>query len=251
MRIYRNVPSIVLAAGVFSSLWISCVPAEESNSFNHTHAAYDAILKASVTNGFVDYKSLKAEPAALNGYLDSLGAVRESDFKKWTEPQQIAFLANLYNAATLKLIVDNYPVKSIKDIGSFLKDPWDQPVLRLFGKTITLNNLEHDILRKEFKEPRLHMALVCAARGCPPLRSEAYVGERLNEQLDDQSRIYLASPAGLVIDMTKGEARISSIYKWYGEDFPSVSDFIEKYSSKSLKGLKIRYLDYDWSLNSR
>jgi len=93
------------------------------------------------------------------------------------------------------------------------------------------------------------MALVCAAKGCPILRSEAYTAEKLEEQLDDQSRRYLASPAGLVINRARGEARISSIFKWYGEDFPSVPAFVEKHSGQSLDGLKIRYLDYDWSLN--
>jgi hypothetical protein len=155
----------------------------------------------------------------------------------------------LYNAATLKLIVDHYPVKSIKGIGSLFKGPWDQPVVRLFDQTITLNNLEHDILRKDYNEPRLHMALVCAAKGCPPLRSEAYVGERLDGQLADQARIYLASPAGLQLDRAKGEARLSAIFKWYGKDFPSVSAFVARYSGQNVDGLNIRYLDYNWSLN--
>jgi len=219
------------------------------HDFDHTHAAYTEVVKAHVTNGQVDYKAIKAGPAALNGYLDSLAAVSERDFKAWTEPQQIAFLANLYNAATLKLVLDHYPLKSIKDIGNVFKGPWDQPVVRLFGRTITLNNLEHDILRKDYNEPRLHMALVCAAKGCPILRGEAYVAERLDAQLDDQSRRYLASSAGLVLDRAKGEAHISSIFKWYGKDFPSVAAFVAKYSGQSLDGLKIRYLDYDWSLN--
>ncbi len=220
-----------------------------AQEFDPAHARFDAVLNAHVTDGQVDYKALKAALEELNAYLDELAAVPEAQFRSWTEPRQIAFLANLYNAATLKLIVDHYPVKSIKDIGSLFKGPWDQPVVRLFGRTITLNNLEHDILRKEYNEPRLHMALVCAAKGCPPLRSEAFVGERLDEQLADQSRIYLASPTGLQLDRAKGEARISAIFKWYGKDFPSVPAFVARYSGQNMDGLKIRYLDYDWSLN--
>lgn len=220
-------------------------------AFDHTHAAYDAVLKAHIADGTVDYRALKANSTALNGYLDTLAAVHKKEFKTWSEPQQLAFYFNLYNAATLKLIVDHYPVESIKDIGSFFRGPWDQKVVPLFGAKVTLNNLEHDILRKDYNEPRLHMALVCAAKGCPPLRSEAYVGERLDEQLKEQSRAYLADPLGLRIDPAKGEARISSIFKWYGKDFPSVREFIEKYSGQSLEGLRIRYLDYDWSLNKK
>jgi hypothetical protein len=225
--------------------------AATAQEFDHSHAAFDAVLKAHVTDGAVDYRAIKADPAALNGYLDTLAAVQEPEFKTWSEAQQIAFLANLYNAATIKLIVDHYPVDSIKDIGNIFSGPWDQKVVRLFGKTITLNNLEHDILRKDFNEPRLHMALVCAAKGCPPLRTEVYLGERLDEQLNDQSRVYLTNPLGLQIDRPKGEARISSIFKWYGKDFVSVPAFIEKHSGQSLKGLKIRDLDYDWSLNGK
>jgi hypothetical protein len=222
-----------------------------AQEFDHNHGVYDAVLKTYVNDGRVNYKALKAAPKALDQYLNTLAAVSDVQFKGWAEPQQIAFLVNLYNASTLRMILDHYPVNSIKDIGSFLRGPWDQPVVRLLGKTITLNNLEHDILRKDYNEPRLHMALVCAAKGCPPLRSEAYTAERLNEQLDDQSRIYLASPAGLRIDRTQGEAHLSAIFKWYGKDFPSVPAFVAKHSGQSIDRLKIRYLDYDWSLNER
>jgi len=209
----------------------------------------DALLKDHVVNGRVDYRALKADPAPLKTYLAEAGAVTESTFGGWSEQQQLAFLINLYNAATLQLIVDHYPVESIKDIGSFFKGPWDQPAVPMFGKTITLNTLEHKIIRPQYNEPRVHMALVCAAKGCPLLRSEAYTAERLNEQLDDQSRQYLATPAGLVIDRNKGTASISSIFKWYGDDFASVPTFVEMYSGESIDGLKIKYLSYDWSLN--
>lgn len=223
--------------------------AASAREFDHTHAAFDALLKAQVSDGQVDYRALKAAPAALNAYLDTLAAVREREFKTWREAQRIAFLANLYNAATLKLIVDHYPVESIKDIGSIFSGPWDQKVVRLFGKTVTLNNLEHDILRKDYHEPRLHMALVCAAKGCPPLRSEAYVAERLNGQLDDQSRVYLTSPTGMRLDRAKSEVQLSAIFKWYGVDFTSVPAFVSKHSGQNVNGLKIRYVNYDWSLN--
>jgi len=199
----------------------------------------------------VDYQGLKADPKPLTQYLVSAGEVSEAEFNAWTEPKQMAFFINLYNAATLQLILEHYPVESIKDIGTMFKGPWDQPVVTLFGKRITLNKLEHGIIRKQYDDPRVHMALVCAAKGCPILRSEVYTAEKLDEQLDDQSRQYLFTPAGLVINRAKGEARISSIFKWYGKDFTSVSAFIEQYSGQNLDGLKIRYLDYDWALNER
>ena len=175
------------------------------------------------------------------------------------ELQQLAFFINAYNAYTLQLIIDHYPVKSIKDIGSFFKGPWDQPAVRLFGRTLTLNNLEHDIIRKDYPDPRIHFALVCAAHGCPPLRDEAYVADHLEEQLDDQARQFLATPAKNRVDAGARTVYLSPIFKWYGADFEkkhgSVLAALEPYWPKASVGalaqghFKIRYSDYDWSLN--
>jgi hypothetical protein len=171
----------------------------------------------------------------------------------------MAFLINAYNAYTLQLIIDHHPVKSIKDIGSFFKGPWDQPVVRLFGRTLTLNNLEHDIIRVDYQEPRIHFALVCAARGCPPLRNEAYLADRLEEQLDDQVRRFLATPDKNRVDASRRTVYLSPIFKWYGADFEkqhgSVLAALQPYWPKASAsvlaqgGFKIRYTDYDWSLN--
>ena len=222
-----------------------------AQGFDHTHDLLERELRQSVNEGLVDYVGLKADSKPLAQYLRQAGEVTELEFKSWEEKQQLAFLINLYNASTLQLILDHYPVQSIKKIGSVFKGPWDQPSVTLHGKKITLNDLEHGIIRKQYNDPRVHMALVCAAKGCPILRSEAYTAEKLDEQLDDQSRRYLATPAGLVIDRKNGVASISAIFKWYGGDFASVPDFIEKHSEESIKGLKIRYLAYDWSLNEK
>jgi hypothetical protein len=240
--------------------------------FDQTYAGYDAVLKRFVADGRVDYKGLKSDSDALVHYLDSTAGVPEAEFKAWAQPERLAFLINLYNAATLKLIIDHYPVQSIKDIGGIFKGPWSQSIVRLLGKTITLDNLEHDIVRKQYNEPRIHMALVCAAKGCPLLRNEAYTAQRLNEQLDEASRHYLLSSKGLRIDPSNRVVYFSSIFKWYGEDFvtgflpPSgfsglakteraVANFCSGYlpatDSDYLKagGYSVKYLDYDWSLN--
>ncbi len=211
----------------------------------------DPILKKRVVDGRVDYRALVADPKPLADYLTQAGQISESEFKSWGEKRQLAFLINLYNASTLQLIVDHYPVKSIKEIKSLFKGPWDQKSVTLHGKSITLNELEHKIIRPQYHDPRVHMALVCAAKGCPILRSEPYTAEKLDKQLDDQSRRYLATPAGLVIDRKKGTASISAIFKWYGGDFTSVPSFVEKQSGESITGLKIKYLRYDWSLNEQ
>jgi hypothetical protein len=251
---------------------LQAIPSLAAQQFDHKHKAYEQILKAHVVDGRVDYRTLKADPQPLNRYLNNLAAVPKQQFQSSSKEQQLAFLVNLYNAATLKLIVDHYPVKSIKDIGSWFKGPWDQQIVRLFGTTITLNTLEHDILRKNYNEPRLHLALVCAAKSCPPLRSEAYTAEKLDGQLNDQARTYLASPQGLRIDRKAREVRVSSIFKWYGKDFvnkytpgpgfaelnkteSAVISFCSSYVSDQNRAYlmtgdyTVKYIDYDWSLN--
>jgi hypothetical protein len=263
-----------LVAAVLFMLLISGNYAAAKNHYDPNHLAYDNLLKVFVADGLVNYAGLKQNPQQLKQYLNDLSQVKKETFAKWDKNQQLAYLINLYNAATLKLIVDNYPIESIKDIGSFFKGPWNQDVVKLFGDTITLNTLEHEIIRKDYDEPRIHIALVCAAKGCPPLRSEPYIGKKLDAQLDEQSKIFLRGSTGLQIDRQNKIVYASSIFKWYGEDF------INKYTPQSgFKGFNetqqaflnfcslylsqadqeylqtgdysIKYLNYDWSLNER
>ena len=246
--------------------------ADETYDPNHT--AYDKLLKESVKDGLVNYAGLKQNPEKLNKYLENLNRIKKQEFNSWNENEQLAYLINLYNVATLKLIIDNYPVESIKDIGWFLKGPWDQEFVKLFGETITLSKLEHEIIRKDYDEPRIHMALVCAAMSCPTLRNEPYVGERLNAQLNEDTKKFLNSKKGLQIDRSKKTVYLSSIFKWFGEDFinkyspesgferfskaeQAVLNFVSRYISDEDKkylqtgDYSIKYLDYDWSLNER
>ena len=225
--------------------------------FGQTHALFTSVLTNYVKDARVDYAALKAQPQDLTRYLDQVAAVSKAEFKKWSEPEQIAFLANAYNAYTLRLIIDHYPLKSIKDIGSFFQGPWDQPVVKLFGETITLNTLEHKILRVDYAEPRLHFALVCAAKGCPPLRNEAYVGVRLNEQLNDQGKQFLAETAKNRVEAAEHTVYLSPIFKCYAGDFEKKSGSVlaalkPYWPAKPVAGyeeFEIRYTGYDWSLN--
>lgn len=257
---------------VLAGLVLVLTGTAKAQEVDHSHALYDGVLKAHVRDGQLDYRALKSSPNALHRYLDEMAAVTESNSTSWDESRRLAFLLNLYNAATIRLILDHYPVKSIKDIGNWRRGPWDQGTVRLFGNTVTLNDLEHGILRKKYDEPRLHMALVCAAKGCPPLRNEAYRAPRLEEQLADQTRVYLASPAGMSIDRQAGKVFLSSILKWYGDDFVSkyapqtpfagqnegksaVLNFCARYAPeihrRYLKAgsYSVHFLDYDWALN--
>ena len=236
-------------------------------AFDHTHAAFDAVLKKHVADGAVDYAALKAAPQPLAAYLDQLAGVAEADFKTWPEAERLAFLFNLYNAATLKLIVDHYPVKSIKKIGGLLNfgglgdGPWAQKVVRLFGAVTTLDHVEHGIIRKEYSDARAHFALVCAARGCPPLRAEAFVAARLGVQLDEQGRVFLGQATKNRVDAAKRTLHLSPIFKWFAGDFEAQSGTVEKFvtpffpeaarTALAAGGFKISYTDYDWSLNDR
>jgi hypothetical protein len=259
--IIRNPFLALLRSSLFGGLCFATVALLQAAEFDQDHEPLSRILQTYVKGGLVDYPALITCRQPLDQYLVEVASVAEPDFKRWTEPQRLAVLLNAYNAYTLQLIIDHYPVKSIKDIGSFFKGPWEQPVVRLFGRTLTLNNLEHDIIRKDYPDPRIHFALVCAARGCPPLREEAYVADRLNEQLDDQARQFLATPAKNRVDADAKTVYLSPIFKWYGEDFEkkhgSVLAALRPYWPKAEAtalaqgGFRIRYTDYDWSLNQR
>ncbi|RME92606.1 MAG: DUF547 domain-containing protein [Verrucomicrobia bacterium] len=227
-------------------------------SFDHTHRLWDEVLQAHVHDGLVAYARLLEHRTPLDRYLEQTAAVTETQFETWTRPRQLAFLINLYNAGTVRLILDHYPVGSIKDLGRWFRSPWELPVIRLWGKNRTLDELEHKIIRPRYHEPLVHFALVCAARGCPPLRSEAYVAERLKAQLEDQVRRFLAQTAKNRVEPAARTLYLSPIFKWYREDFEkaagSVTAFLRPYWPPEVAAtiddrFRLRYTDYDWSLN--
>lgn len=220
--------------------------------------------------GLVDYASLQADRQSLDAYNASLELTTPETYNSWSEPEQIAFLINAYNSLTLKSIIDETPIKSsIKDITGV----WRFKKHGLLQGKQTLNNIEHDILRADFSEPRIHAALVCAAISCPYLRQEPFTGENLDAQLDDQTKIFIGRPEAFEIDRENNEVRLSAIFDWFGQDWvpafggaegfagsdneKAVLNFISGYlneeDSAFLKagGYKVRYTDYDWSLNQQ
>jgi hypothetical protein len=239
----------------FLFLLAACGQAAE---FDHSHALFGKVLSQSARGGLVNYSALKAAPSELNSYLDQLGGVSKADFQKWNLSQQIAFLINLYNASTLKLVVDNYPLTSIKKIGG-AKGPGEQPSAKLFGGKVTLNKIEHEMLRRNYPEPRIHFALSCAALGCPVLREEPYTADKLDAQLADQARTFLSNPSKNRVDLQQQTLFLSPIFKWYAADFQKNSNSVQKYISQFFprpvqeelkKGdFKIEYTDYNWALN--
>jgi hypothetical protein len=225
-------------------------------SFDHSYIQLDELLKTKVVDGMVDYKSIKADPSVLTIFLNEVNSISKNEFDSWSEDQQLSMLINLYNAATIKLIIDYYPVKSIKKIGGIFKGPWKQRLVGLFGESITLNHLEHDIIRKRFTEPRIHFALVCAAKGCPVLRSQAYLPKKLDMQLAEQAKVFIAeSPQKNRFEPDINTLFLSPIFKWYKVDFEKEAggliNYLQLYLPKISIDVKIRYTDYDWSLNSQ
>jgi Protein of unknown function, DUF547 len=232
---------------------------------------YGAILKEYVdASGQVDYENLKKNRSPLDEFNASLASVSPSLYESWTETEKIAFLVNAYNSLTLAAILDNYPTQSIRDIPGV----WDRRKFQVMGQEMTLDYIEHELLRKQFNEPRVHMALVCASIGCPPLRIEPFTGDRLDEQLNEQARIFLGNPNNFRIDRAANRVYISSIFQWFGDDFKAtyglpqnfknvngketaVLNFISQHLSPADRdyltqgGYRTGYLDYNWSLNKK
>lgn len=218
------------------------------------NSIYADLLKKYVKNGVVDYRGFKQEEVKLDKYLTILAQVKPDQLPR---DEQFAFYINLYNAWTVKLILTEYPgVESIKDLGSILKSPWKKKIARLKGEVITLDDIEHSILRPRFKDPRVHFAVNCASKGCPPLRSEPYLGSTLDQQLNNSTATFLNDP--LQNYLKEGELYVSKIFKLFNDDFNNgVYNFFLKYARSDLKkelhklggNIKIQYLDYDWSLN--
>ncbi len=225
-----------------------------SNGSGVSHSLFGDLLQKYVADGTVNYAGFQSEEAKLDQYLDLLQSV---DPKALSRKEQFAFYANVYNAWTIKLILTKYPgIDSIKELGIFNTGPWKKKVVRLKGETVSLDHVEHDILRPRFKDPRVHFAINCAAKSCPPLRSEPYLAEKLDQQLDDVTRSFINNPNSYLLEGRN--LHVSRIFKWFSEDFnEDILGFYIKYANEELKRkletksgkTSIKYLAYDWSLN--
>lgn len=236
---------------------VAAVPA---GTYDATHARWDRILHTYVRDGSVDYSGLRgAGRAELDAYLGELASVDKA--ASWGRAETMAFWIDAYNAWTVKLIVDNPGVSSIKKITP-VGSPWKLsfiPMRATGAETMSLDDIEHGILRPRFADPRIHVAVVCASVSCPPLRAEAYVPTRLDAQLDEQARAFLADTTRNTVDPARKVLRLSSIFDWYGGDFAAtggVAAFVAKYGPPALAeaardGWKVEYMDYDWGLNGR
>lgn len=237
------------------------------NSYaNGSNSLFTDLLQKHVQYGLVNYANLCNDPR-LNEYIDLLSVTDPDTITD--ENNQLAFWINAYNAFTLKVICDNYPVKSINDlhfgglvVGTVLnKTIWDKDFIEINKKKYSLNDIEHGIIRKKYDEPRAHFALVCASISCPPLLNEAYTGERLDEQLEKQGKKFLLDSTKNIFDIEKKVARISKIFDWFGGDFGENKEerllFISRFLPANIaneiqqnpKQWKIKHTKYNWNLN--
>lgn len=217
------------------------VEKEESHT-SVSHAIWDELLRKYVSSsGKVNYKGLKSEKSQLDAYIKLLSENHPDG--NWARNEQLAYWINVYNAYTVKLIIENYPLKSITDLGK----PWDKPFIKLGSKTYTLNQVENEIIRPTFKEPRIHFAVNCAARSCPPLLNEAFTPEKLNSQLEKQTRAFINSAYNSI---SAKKVELSKIFDWYGADFGDLIAYVQQYTSTQIdKSAKVSFKEYDWALN--
>lgn len=250
-------------------------------AFDHSHAAWEALLRkhvrlinegraSQVNASQVNYKGLAQERAALTAYLQSLSAVTPTQYAAWSKAQQYAFLANAYNAFTVEKILTRYPnLKSIRDFGNVIGNPWKDRFFTLLGKPQHLDGIEHETMRAPglFDDPRVHVAVNCASIGCPMLSDRAFTPERINEQLDDLFRRFMSDRSRNRYNPQTQTVELSRIFDWYGKDFEighkgfsSINDVVAKYADQLTDSAEartklragqapVRFLEYDWTLN--
>ena len=265
---------IIHVLAIFAALVASTAFAQ----FDQSHKAFDDLLKKHVTYissgnaSQISYAGVLRDHAALTAYLDSVSAVTEATYKGWNKSQQLAFLINAYNAYTIELILTKYPnLKSIRDLGGAFSKPWGIKFFKLFGKEMTLDGIEHDMIRAEgvFNDPRIHVGVVCASIGCPMLRNEAFTADKVDAQLEDGMQRFLSDKSRNRYNTDKKTLEVSKIFDWYKKDFTkgykgfsSLEAALGKYADKlstdtaaqaEIKTGKvaITYLDYDWNLNDK
>jgi hypothetical protein len=270
-----------------SSLAGLCLAATPVVAQSLDHASFDTVLTRFVQDGRVDYAALVVGREGLDRYTSALAAVTAEEFERWSPNERIAFLINAYNAYVLETVIDHYPIEgsgffkkltapklfafpdnSIRHIdGAF-----DGITHTVMGREMTLDDIEHGMLRVDYDEPRIHFALVCAAVSCPPLREEAYRGDRLDDQLDEQGRWFLNDPRLNRFEIERRHVYLSRIFDWFGDDFRDYADESVYASDEKISGVlafvsrylrertvefletanyEVDFLSYDWTLNDQ
>lgn len=245
--------------------------------YDKDHKIFNNLLKTHVKLGVVNYEGIRKDSAKLNEYLNQIASVTSVQYTAFSKPERMAYLINAYNAFTLKMISDFYPVSSIRDIGALVggnlfnknSKQWkvseyehqgQKVSFKAMGKNLTLDEIEHENLRPNFEDARVHFALVCGAVSCPFLRSEAYTATSLSSQLDNQGEQFLSDPFRNRFNEAENRLYLSKIFDWFSGDFKrdggTVKDFVKKYLPKNIQAkindsTSISFVEYDWSLNNK
>lgn len=242
-----------LSITLFSLLFVCSASADEV-----APDAWDAMLREHVTaDGWVDYAGFAGDAGQVDAYIAGLA---DADLEVLSEDDRLATLINAYNAFTVRLIMDYYNDGKLTSIMDIPEDKrWDHQRWTLGGQVYSLNQIEHELIRAKFKEPRIHFALVCAAYSCPKLRNEAYTGAGLEAQLADQTVYTHSHDRWLVFDTSSNTLHLTALYDWYGGDFKVVADSVLDYVAEQAPAVRaaieaghtpeIIWLDYDWKLN--
>ena len=223
-----------------------------------SHDLFDQVLQEHVDKaGRVNYTKLKANPEKLEKYLDLLAVANPTEL---SYNAQLAFWVNAYNALVIKGVVDHYPTTSVRKVKWF-NGFFSRLKFQVAGKTYTLNQIEHGIIRTEFVDPRVHFILVCASASCPPLENSVFSAEDIEERLETATFNFIQDPEKVKLDRAKRRVYLSKIFKWYDEDFREgyngVADFLADYLPPEdadfvlAADVKFHYLDYDWTLNDQ
>ena len=235
---------IILGASLLCGLSLRAAPED---------SLYARLLKAYVAEDGVRYAAWGKQPAdvvALKVFVAELG---QSDIDKLSKNEQKALYINLYNAAMLQAVLEHYPIKSVKQIGLLPFSVFKKKFIPLGDDVVSLDTVEKGILLKQYFDPRIHFAVNCASGSCPPLRAEPFVGERLEAQLHEQTRLFAQSDRAARVNSKRKETAYSELFKWYADDFgvKNPADFLNRYRrSKLPTNHSVNWIDYDWSLNA-
>ena len=249
-------------------------------AFDHEYSNFDAVLKKYVQNGLVNYSELKKDRTSIDAFVNELKAVSQQEYDTWNNDQELAFWINAYNGWFLQIVIDHYPIKKQLLKGMVYPDNsvqqirgiWTDIKSKFAGREVSLDSIEHIIIRPEFREPRIHFAIVCASIGCPLLRNEAFRASQLEKQLDQAARDFVNNPEKVKVTPANKTIRMSKIFDWFSDDFSKFKSeelrkkysgkesgsigFILKYVSPSdanviKAGAEVEYFDYDWALNEQ
>jgi len=246
-RFGKKVAAVAL---LFITSW---AVADAFQPFDPSHSAWTTWLRQFTKDdgATVDYRRARADQNAFRAYLASLSSISPRVYSGWPAPRKLAFLLNAYNAFAVRLVVDNYPLRSIRDLSSPLRSVWKKPFFQLFGESETLDGIEEGMLRKQFKDPRIHFAIGCYSRGGPALGAEAWREERIEAQLEAAAKRFFADSAKNRFEGDK--LVVSPLLDWFEADFQgkygSVGKFLARYFGPKAETSKIAFSDFDWSLN--